>query len=399
MIWLQILTPLFVMILMLKMRQRLEVVLPAGAFLLALFFGMDVTTVPSLFFKGFVTFPFWNLFLVILFVMLLGDLMDRGKLLTRMAAIFLKLFGDNRIAAAASTGFIGFLPMPGGSLLSAPFVDRLVDDYSKEDRLILNYWYRHIWEYFFPLYSGMAWIITVMKIDPVEIFLWLGPMTIVMAAAGVPLLLRKKSRDRSDIASKESPFKLFFISWPILLSVTLSIAFSIPLLYSIAGSVILFLVSRRDLFKFVKPFLFKRERVHLFILVAGIIFFDTVVREAGVAEKLFEALRNVPQEAVIFTIPFIVGMLTGISVGFISIAFPILSPFLMADGNVDMKLLLLAYIGGFNGVMISPTHLCLIVTTPYFKTTLGRVYPKIVLCALATIVMGLGYYWARTALQ
>ena len=58
--------------------------------------------------------------------MILGELMEKGKMFGRMSAIFLKIFKDNRIAAAASAAFIGFLPMPGGSLISAPFVDKLL---------------------------------------------------------------------------------------------------------------------------------------------------------------------------------------------------------------------------------------------------------------------------------
>ena len=71
-------------------------------------------------------------------VMLLGELLDRGKMLERMAALFLKITKDNRIAAAAATGFIGFLPMPGGSLLSAPFVDKLITQETKEKKRRFN---------------------------------------------------------------------------------------------------------------------------------------------------------------------------------------------------------------------------------------------------------------------
>ncbi|HNT29277.1 MAG TPA: DUF401 family protein, partial [bacterium] len=215
MILIDISLPLLFMALLIRFRVRLEIVLPAGALVLALLFDMGPLDAALVYGELFGSMQFLALFCVIFFVMLLGELMERGKMLSQMSSIFLSLFRDNRLAAAASTAFIGLLPMPGGSLLSAPFVEKLVPSEKSEHKLVLNYWYRHIWEYFYPLYSGMAWIITVMKAPPLSILLYLGPLSLIMIAAGLPFIRHAPRETPPGLDGGARPHRLLLIGWPI----------------------------------------------------------------------------------------------------------------------------------------------------------------------------------------
>ncbi|GAI47897.1 unnamed protein product, partial [marine sediment metagenome] len=40
---------------------------------------------------------------------------------------------------------------------------------------------------------------------------------------------------------------------------------------------------------------------------------------------------------------------------------------------------MLVFTGSFVGVMISPMHLCLVVTKNYFKTDMGKIYKMLIL--------------------
>jgi len=384
MIWIQIVIPILLMVVLLAKKVRLEAVLPAGAVFMALLSGMNILNIGTEWFKTFINPRSIELFIIILSVMLLGELMEKGKMFGRMSAIFLKIFKDNRIAAAASAAFIGFLPMPGGSLISAPFVDKLLPDYEPKVKMAVNYWYRHIWEYFFPLYAGLAWIITVMKVSPFDLFRYQFGMTIIMAAAGLPILLRHKKIVIPELATKENPLKLLVIAWPILLAVGLSMFLSLDLHWAVLISLVAFTIKEKHLAVHIKPFVMKKRTVYLIFLVSGMVFFDSIVRGSGVSNPAI----------FVFLIPFICGFLTGITVGFVSISFPIIYPFLVVNGVVDMDYLLLGFIGGFLGVMMSPMHLCLIVTTDFFKTTLREVYPYLIKSGAITLVGGLTYYLA-----
>ncbi len=391
MIFAKIALPLLFMTLLLRFKVRLEIVLPSGALLLALLFGMSLADALVHYGLLFGSKQFLTLLCVIFFVMLLGELMERGKLLTRMSAIFLSLLRDNRLAAAAATAFIGLLPMPGGSLLSAPFVDKLVPSERPERKLLLNYWFRHIWEYFYPLYSGMAWIITVMKAKPLTILAVMGPLSLIMVAAGLPLVRTARREVLAELGEQERPIKLLIIAWPILLAVAVSLA-GVPLWLAVVIAVTLFTTVNRHLARFVLPYLFSKKTLMAIFMVAGIVYFERIVREAGVAAAIYAVLRETNPELVVFTLSFIIGLLTGISIAFISIVFPIIGPFLMPNGTLDMPLLAFAYTGGFTGVMLSPTHLCLIVTTDYFQTRLTTVYPLLVRTGAAMAAGGALYY-------
>ncbi|HPA57471.1 MAG TPA: DUF401 family protein [bacterium] len=392
MIWIQVLIPILLMVILLAKKIRLELVLPAGAICMALISGVDLPDIGSEWLNSFINRRSADLFIIIMSVMLLGELMEKGKMFGRMSAIFLKIFKDNRIAAAASAAFIGFLPMPGGSLISAPFVDKLLPCYEQKEKMAVNYWYRHIWEYFFPLYAGLAWIITVMKVPATDLFIYQGAMTVVMASAGLPILLKHRKQEITELATAENPLKLLVISWPILLAVGLSIVFSLDLPWAVLISLIAFIIKERHLAVYIKPFVMKKRTVYVIFLVTGMVFFDSIVRSSGVATGVYEALKGSNPAVFVFLVPMICGVLTGITIGFVSISFPVIYPFLVVNGVVDMNYLLLGFIGGFMGVMLSPMHLCLIVTTDFFKTTLKDVYPYIIKAGVLTLAGGVLYY-------
>ena len=80
---------------------------------------------------------------------------------------------------------------------------------------------------------------------------------------------------------------------------------------------------------------------------------------------------------VLIILPFIIGVSTGITMAFVGITFPILLPF-FTTGDYPMIAFMLAYAGGYAGVMLSPVHLCLVLTAEYFKADLGAVYREVV---------------------
>ena len=80
----------------------------------------------------------------------------------------------------------------------------------------------------------------------------------------------------------------------------------------------------------------------------------------------------------LFTIPFFLGLLTGVNQAFVSISFPLLIP-VFGQGNPDMVLVMFAYVSGFVGILLSPAHLCLVLTVEYFRTDIRDVYKILIL--------------------
>ncbi|MHA1344618.1 MAG: DUF401 family protein, partial [Promethearchaeota archaeon] len=88
---------------------------------------------------------------------------------------------------------IGLLPMPGGAIFSAP----LVADCDTENRLDpllktkINYWFRHIWEYWWPLFPGVLLLLDLTGISVSQLIFLQFPLTLTMLITGYFLLLKK----------------------------------------------------------------------------------------------------------------------------------------------------------------------------------------------------------------
>jgi hypothetical protein len=81
----------------------------------------------------------------------------------------------------------------------------------------------------------------------------------------------------------------------------------------------------------------------------------------------------------------IVGLITGVTLAYIAVSFPLLLP--LMGSPVDMQLVMLAYVSGFVGVLLSPVHLCLVLTREYFHASLGGSYRLLILpCAIIMVV-------------
>jgi hypothetical protein len=85
-------------------------------------------------------------------------------------------------------------------------------------------------------------------------------------------------------------------------------------------------------------------------------------------------------------LPFLAGILTGITVGFVGVSFPILLA-LLETGGYDISHIVLAYGMGFVGVLLSPVHLCLLVTKDYFKAKFDKVYRSLLIPVLPIVAM------------
>ncbi len=108
-------------------------------------------------------------------------------------------------------------------------------------------------------------------------------------------------------------------------------------------------------------------------------------------QSLMEASHGLPVELIVFLTPFIMGLSAGGENFFAATAMPLLRDIIGYGANVDGGLLLLAYAGGFLGVMMSPVHLCIVLTTEYFHASpakvLGIVFIATLLSSIASFML------------
>ena len=112
----------------------------------------------------------------------------------------------------------------------------------------------------------------------------------------------------------------------------------------------------------------------------------------GITNELIRL--KIPLLIIIALLPFLVGMIAGITIAFVGSTFPILIPMIHAVGDPPQMLsyIMLATVCGYVGVLLSPLHLCLILSNEYFQTKFVFVYKYLWYPCLALVLSAFGYF-------
>ncbi len=134
----------------------------------------------------------------------------------------------------------------------------------------------------------------------------------------------------------------------------------------------------------------------ILLSLAGVLTFKSMLDYSGLlplAGDEFTA-SGVPLVVAVALLPLLAGLVTGIAVGFTGAAFPLIVVLMQTPGSglTPFATLVLAYGFGYMGMMLSPVHLCLLVTRDYFKSDVPRIYRHIMPCAAAVMVYSILAY-------
>ena len=359
---------------------------------------------------------------IILQVIWLSSQMEATGVMRDLVKCLLTRF-SRRTSVAMLPAVIGLLPMPGGALFSAPLVGRCDLDGSIPATLKtqVNYWFRHVWEYWWPLYPGMLLAMDISGLEAWQFMLLGLPVTLAAIAVGSIFFLRNiEAPGRDPLVPRPAGRRLPFVS---LVSPIIVVIVSYGLVrvgYAELNAVWRTAPEMNDYVPIAAGLLFaalflQRQRPLAWTAWKGIlastrapimvaIVLTMQVYGAFINAPLPDGTRltgsmagelaqlGIPLAAVIVLFPFISGLTTGIAVGFVGASFPIVFSLLGNSPSVGTVLstTVLAFGSGFLGVMLSPIHVCLIVTNQHFKTRLhhsmvGLLAPTATL--MATIVL------------
>ena len=125
-----------------------------------------------------------SLLLIVWLIMVMSRIMKDTGHMDRVVESFTHLSKDSRTVGSVMTALIGLLPMPGGALFSAPLVESSLTRYSVsgEQKTLLNYWFRHIWEYWWPLYPGVVLAVAMLNVETWRFMALMAPMSFIRAS-------------------------------------------------------------------------------------------------------------------------------------------------------------------------------------------------------------------------
>jgi hypothetical protein len=147
---------------------------------------------------------------------------------------------------------------------------------------------------------------------------------------------------------------------------------------------------------FLRQVLTKKSMWSMIFVITAIFIFKDILQAAGVVQEM---ARVAGGDAALFAsatfLPFLVGMVAGINVAFVGATFPLLLGVLSSLGMQDQTVpyIVLATFCGFTGVMISPIHICFILTCEYFQCDMARTWRKVVAPCLIFLAAGVSLFF------
>jgi uncharacterized protein len=348
-------------------------------------------------------------------ILILSSSMEKAGQMQRLLKSFRGLVSNPRLNLTIFPALIGLLPMPGGAVFSAPMVRELaVDTNLSNDRLsFVNYWFRHIWEYWWPLYPGIL-LAAIMAEVNLALLVSVGvPITLVAVLLGQSNIKGIHSAEESPRVDHRPPLRPFIRElMPILIAIipglSLGVLLSrmVPALPAAKESALIISLcaavawiwwvnrfSRKDIAKI----LANRHVLKMVYMIIAILIFKGILTDSHAVAAISDELvqLKVPLMLVVLAVPFLVGILTGLTVAFVASAFPILIPMIHSMGETQFMVayVMLALVSGFAGVLLSPVHLCLLLSNEYFHASQISVYKLLWIPCTGLILAGVGYFW------
>lgn len=418
-----------------RLRVQLGLALAIGGIVLNFWAGMTLPETAVNFGHSLLTAELWLFLAITVLIIEMSRFMTEGRNADEILAVTRRWGGHHGRAATlmALPAVIGLMPMPAGALFSAPFVQQAGKkiEGAAEWKSAVNYWFRHIWEYWWPLYPG---VIVAMSVFDMEAWQFISIQifyTPVVVFAGYFFLIRPYLKRLSEMpdTGEGSNRRAFFLLLPLMV-VVISLFFVPFLLVKVfpemnvqirkllamligliaALGIILWDEHRgrgqppsprgygepgksegdgvgdRKIFST----LLERKSLNVLFSLVGILVFKFLLNESGLLPLASEELvrSGIPVLYAVAALPFLAGFVTGIALGFTGTSFPLVVGLMATSGSglTPLATLVLAYGFGYMGMLLSPVHLCLLVTKDYFSASLLAIYRQILPCILFALV-------------
>jgi len=415
--FLKVLASFVVMLAGIRLRVGIGPSILGGGFVLAMLFGMSIPSWAVTGVHALTHEKFLFLIAIVGLILVLSDAMERSGQSRRLMDALSGYLKSPRLRLVFFPALIGMLPMPGGAVFSAPMVKTVSEGMrvSNSDRAVVNYWFRHVWEVCWPLYPGIILTVSLADITIIELISKTWPGTLAMIGAGWFFFLRPgvlgagelmaqpiPSGGKKRVVLREGLPLLVAIGGAIGLEGAISafmpsVDFEWGVVVALGGGVLCVMVQNTSLgMPFLRHVIIRKSVWSMLFVIVAIFVFKDVMQAAGVVEEMARVSGGGAAlfAAAVF-LPFLVGLVAGINVAFVGATFPLLLG-LLSNMGMDAQVvpyLILATFAGFTGVMVSPIHICFILTCQYFGCDLMGTWRKLVLPCVVLMSSGALLFW------
>lgn len=372
-----------VLLVFLRLKWNVGYVLLAASGLLAVLYRMSPAVLVSTIRDTITDTVTIELFFSLTLIRVLEMVLREKEILARMTDASRELLKRKRAVIISMPLLIGLLPSLGGAYFSAPMVEESTRglEISPEEKGFINYWYRHPWEFILPLYPGILLAAAVSGIELRSLILSNAPYAVIFFLTGFLFSMRRvgggSAEERKPLQSRGLRASGLVSFLPLILVLLLVIPFHIELHYAlgitITALVLFYRLGARQIINALKH----GFALDVIVLIFGTMVFKFVMDNSGAVAGLsrYFTEEGIPLLPVLFALPFISGLLTGVTIGFVGGTFPLL---ISLSGGLNLGQISFAFVSGYAGVLLSPVHLCFVLTREYFKADVWGMYKKVI---------------------
>lgn len=343
-----------------------------------------------------------NTILSIMMVSILGGLMKHYKILDKIVESIYQLIQNRKIILMVLPALVGVLIIPGGALLSAPFINEIGDEMKipASRRAAINLVFRHIAMFIMPYSTGLLVIsaalpqINISKLILLNLF-YVIPMILV----GYFLYIKNIKYDNSkEKPTYKSLYNLLLYSSPIYVCVIINAITGLPFYITLIFSVIIvyYLCDKNQFISI----LIKSINYHTVLMIIAILIMKELILNMNELLLLFSSMFNAGSS--MFSILFIFlissvffGIVTGNQTAALAIILPMISQ-LKVPLDMIYVYTYFSFACTFVGYFFSPIHLCQAFTIQYMKVTTMELYKEYMLYVPISLIILFGSVYLMT---
>ncbi|MBF0537766.1 MAG: DUF401 family protein [Nitrospirae bacterium] len=377
-------------VLLLRRKYNVGYVLLMASALICLLYLMTPANILKTMYGSIISSVTIELTVALTFIRMFEMILREHNILKRMSDTMRGILKKKRFVMISMPLLIGMLPSVGGAYFSCPMVEESAKGLglSPEDKAFTNYWYRHPWEFILPLYPGIVLASLMTGIGARRFFTLNLSLAITMLIVG-PLFSMKGVKGTFNVETRTQKRGLLSFL-PLVALIVMVMVFKIRLSIGLVAVVsMMFLYYRYDLKAVVKVLRYGFS-LELIVLILGVVLFKDTLESSGAVGNLNKVFiqYHIPVLSILMILPFVSGFLTGFTLAFVGSTFPLL----MNMPTMTPYAYSLAFACGFIGVLLSPVHVCLILTREFFKADMMGIYKKILPAVLLIFIVSVVQY-------
>lgn len=383
-----LLATIILVIVLVRMKVNLGIVMLSGALVMALFGRLQPIIIVNTVLSSITDPETIRLMLIIIGITALGHILKVTGSLDEIITNLRAVISDMRILIAFIPALVGLLAVPGGAIMSAPLIEQMGDEIGLDtDSLATaNVIFRHIYTYTFPLSTGIILLSSISSIDVVEFLKFNIPVIIITMTLAFFYIFRKikPAKAEREKAKPDTILKLFKSLLPFIIIIIMGLVFKVyfPLAIFTGILYVVFFTEKKsgyiDSAKSRILMTLKGIKWDMVLAIAGVMIFKDIVAATGFLNEISSFLveTGIPLFVLVVLFPLITGLIMGNNSAAIGLSAPLFLPIIPA-GASGIPYYNLIYIVSATSYMASPFHLCLVLTTEYYKASFPNVLKQV----------------------